>query len=51
MDATITCYHNSPDNMVVVMDTEGEYQMFFGGVTEEACEKLQSILGDMGEPV
>lgn len=51
MDATITCYNNAPDNLVVVMDMEGEYQMFFGGVTEEAYKKLQSILGDMGEPV
>ena len=51
MDATITCYSNAPDNMVVVMNMEGEYQMFFGGVTEEAYRKLRSILGDMGEPV
>ena len=51
MECTITCYSNAPDNLAVVLDWTGEYQMFFGGATEESYNKLRSVLEDIGEPL
>ena len=51
MVPTITCYNNAPDNLAVVLDFGGEYQMLYGGATVESYNKLQSVLIDLGEPV
>ena len=51
LDCAITCYNNAPDNLAVVLDFGGEYQMFYGGATTESFHKLQSVLENIGEPV
>ena len=51
MGCTITCYNNAPDNLAVVLDWESEYQMFYGGATEESYNKLRSVLENVGEPL
>lgn len=51
MDCTITCYNNAPDNLAVVLDFGSEYQMLYGGVTLKSCNKLRSVLENIGEPI
>lgn len=46
-----TCYRNAPDNIAVVMDCGDEYQMIYGGATEESYHKLRSVLENIGEPL
>lgn len=48
---SITCYNNAPDNLAVVLDFGGEYQMLYGGATVESYNKLHSVLKNLGEPV
>ena len=48
---TITCYNNALDNLAVVLDFGGEYQMLYGGATAESFHKLQSVLENIGETI
>lgn len=46
----ITLYNNEPDNMVAVMDCDGEdLQMLYGAASEASYERLMAVLGGIGE--
>ena len=47
----ITLYSNAPDNMVAVMDCDGDIQMIYGAASEASYAKLRTVLENIGEPV
>ena len=47
----ITLYGNAPDNMVAVMDCDGDIQMLYGAASEASYAKLRTVLEDIGEPM
>ena len=51
MDMTTICYSSAPNNLAVVMDCGDEYQMIYGGATEESYNELRLVLENIGEPV
>lgn len=50
-EMNIILYSNAPDNMVAVLDCNGDLQMFYGAASETSYAKLRTVLGDMGETV
>ena len=51
MGMNLTFYSNRPDNLVVLMDMDGEYQAIYGGATRESYEALLEVMEGLGEPV
>ena len=48
----ITCYQNTPEQMVIVMENEdGTGCMLYGAASEAAYDQLYQILEDIGEPM
>lgn len=45
-------YYNASDNLYVVMNYgEDDIQVLYGAVSEESYNKLEEIVGDLGEPM
>ena len=48
----ISFYYNANDNLYVVMNYgEDDIQVLYGAVSEESYNKLEEIVGDLGEPM
>ena len=48
----ISFYYNASDNLYVVMNYgEDDIQVLYGAVSEESYNKLEEIVGDLGEPM
>lgn len=45
----ISLYSNAPDNIVALMDCNGDLQVLYGANSEEGYEKLMSVMEGIGE--
>jgi len=50
-DMKITMYSNAPDNLVTVMECDGEYNICYGAVTKASFDHLSEAIEDIGEPL
>lgn len=48
-DIQISLYSNAPDNIVAVMDCNGDLQVLYGANSEEGYEKLMAVMEGIGE--
>ena len=45
-------YYNASDNLYVVMKyNEDDMQVLYGAVTEKSFDKLEKVVGNLGEPM
>lgn len=45
----VTLYSNALDNIVVVMDCDGDLQMLYGAASKESYDKLMEVMEGIGE--
>ena len=45
-------YYNTSDNLYVVINCgEGDIQAIYGAVSEKSFDKLEKVVGNLGEPM
>lgn len=51
LEMEITFYSNTPNNLVAIMDCDGEFQMLYGASSKIAYDELLTVIGGIGEPI
>ncbi len=49
MDMDLSFYSNAPDNIVAIMDCDGDLQVIYGAASNESYQKLMEVMEGLGE--